>query len=163
MSPPYLPIYGITLPFQVNLHVPSLKFQMNICFVCLDRSWSDRGRSVSSMLRGLFSWWVFIHSSLHERGGNRDSQSRNKKLEIIKQNSPRNVVGLDGTCRGFVTADVRRLRFEAIAKAVDSKGLVEMRDTSLPRFGPSGRGKSLRPACVVLDGVSITRERNRLT
>ena len=56
-------------------------------------------------------------------------------------------------------ADVRRLRFEAIAKTVDSKGLVETRDTSLPRFGPSRRGKSLRPACVVLIGVSITRER----
>ena len=41
------------------------------------------------MLRGLFSWWVFIHSSLHERGGNRDSQSRLKKLQIIKQNSHR--------------------------------------------------------------------------
>ena len=24
-SPPYLPLYGISLPFQVNLHVPSLK------------------------------------------------------------------------------------------------------------------------------------------
>ena len=43
----------------------------------------------------------------------------------------------DWVCRGFVTADVRRLRFEAIAKVVDSKGLIEMRDTSLPTFGPS--------------------------
>ena len=45
-------------------------------------------------------------------------------------------------CRGFVTADVRRLRFEAIAEAVDSKGLVETRDMSLPRFGTSGRVKA---------------------
>src|SRR3989337_2528138 len=60
MSPLYIPICGITLPFQVNLHVPPLKIQMNICFVCLDRSWSDRGWSVSSMLSGLFSWLVFV-------------------------------------------------------------------------------------------------------
>ena len=68
MSPPYLPICGITLPFQVNLHVPPLNIQMNIYFVCLYRSWSDMGRSISSKLSGLFSWGVFIHLSLHERG-----------------------------------------------------------------------------------------------
>jgi hypothetical protein len=27
-----------------------------------------QGRSISSMLSGLFSWWVFIHLSLHKRG-----------------------------------------------------------------------------------------------
>ena len=43
----------------------------------------------------------------------------------------------DHYCRGFITADVRRLRFEAIAKEVDSKGLNGTRDTSLPRFSPS--------------------------
>ena len=43
MSPLHLPICGITLLFQVNLHVPPLKFQMNICFVCLGCSWSDKG------------------------------------------------------------------------------------------------------------------------
>src|SRR3989337_1723614 len=55
MSPLYLPICGITLPFQVNLQVPPLNIQMNICFVCPHHSWSDRGRSVSSMLSGLLS------------------------------------------------------------------------------------------------------------
>src|SRR3989337_1594963 len=55
MSPLYLPICGITLPFQVNLQVPPLIIQINICFVCPYRSWSDRGRSVSSMLSGLLS------------------------------------------------------------------------------------------------------------
>ena len=31
------------------------------------------------MLGGLFSWWVFIHLSLHERvAGNRDAQSHNE-------------------------------------------------------------------------------------
>jgi len=39
---------------------------------------------------------------------------------------------------------------------VDSKGLNGTRDTSLPRFGPSCGGKSLRPAYIVLTGVSIT-------
>ena len=38
-----------------------------MCFVCLDRSWNDRRWSVSSMLSGLFSGWVFIHSPLHEK------------------------------------------------------------------------------------------------
>src|SRR3990170_6635991 len=68
MSPPYLPVCGITLPFQVNLHVPPLIIQISICFVCPYRSWSGSGWSVSSMLSGLFSRWVFIHLSLHERG-----------------------------------------------------------------------------------------------
>ena len=61
MSPLYLPICGITLPFQVNFHVPPLILQITICFVCPCHSWSNREWSVSSMLSGLFSWWVFIH------------------------------------------------------------------------------------------------------
>ena len=32
MSPPYLPICGISLPFQVNLYVPTLIFKMNFFF-----------------------------------------------------------------------------------------------------------------------------------
>ena len=32
MSPPYLPICGISMPFQVNLHVPTLIFQNNFPF-----------------------------------------------------------------------------------------------------------------------------------
>ena len=68
MSPLYLPICSITLLFQVNLHVPPIIIQISICFVCRSCSWNDRGWSVSSMLSGLFSRWVFIHLSLHERG-----------------------------------------------------------------------------------------------
>ena len=41
--------------------------------------------------------------------------------------------------------------------AVDLKGLNGTRDMNLPRFGPSDGGKSLRPACLVLTGLSITR------
>ena len=61
--------------------------------------------------------------------------------------------------RGFITADVRvnGLGFEAIANRVDSKGLIGTKDTDLPRFGPSSRGHSLRPACVCIACVSITR------
>ena len=40
---------------------------------------------------------MFIHSSLHERGGNRDAQSQNQKMQIIKPNAPGTVVGMDGT------------------------------------------------------------------
>ena len=35
--------------------------------MCLDRSWNDRRWSVSSMLSGLFSGRVFIHSPSHEK------------------------------------------------------------------------------------------------
>ena len=66
MSPPYLPICGILLPFQANLHVPSLIFKINFSFVCLFRSRSDEGWLIFSMLDVLFSRWVFIHLSLYE-------------------------------------------------------------------------------------------------
>ena len=66
MSPLYLPICGILLPFQANLYVPSLIFKINFSFVCLFRSWSGEGWLIFSMLDVLFSQWVFIHLSLHE-------------------------------------------------------------------------------------------------
>src|SRR3989337_4451189 len=34
MSPLYLPICGISMPFQVNLHVPTLIFQNNFSVLC---------------------------------------------------------------------------------------------------------------------------------
>ena len=40
MSPPYLPICGITLPFQVNLHVPPLKTSNKHPFLC---AWIAQG------------------------------------------------------------------------------------------------------------------------
>ena len=43
---------------------------------------------------------VYSLTTAWEKGGNRDSQSRNQKLQIIKQNSPRIDVGMDDTC-GF--------------------------------------------------------------
>ena len=96
MSPSYLPIYGITLPSYVNLHVPPLKTSKKVIrFVCLDHSWNDRRWSIASVLSGLFSGRVFIHSPSHEKmGGNRDAQSQTAKYKkefisyIIKQKLP---------------------------------------------------------------------------
>ena len=41
---------------------------------------------------------VYSLAIAREKGGNRDSQSRTKKMQITKQNSPGTIVGLDGTC-----------------------------------------------------------------
>ena len=41
----------------------TLNLQIITCFLCPNRSCSDWGLSVSSMVGGLFSWWVFIHLS----------------------------------------------------------------------------------------------------
>jgi hypothetical protein len=101
MSPPYLPICGISLPFQVNLHVPPLKFSNKLLFLCawLLMEWQE--------VVGIFhTKRVILRSSVYsliiarEKSGKRDSQSRNQKLQINKQNSPRIDVYLDGTC-GF--------------------------------------------------------------
>ena len=54
-------------------------FKIIFRFVCPYRSWSGRGWPIFSMLGVLFSRWVFIHLSLHERvAGNRDAQSHNE-------------------------------------------------------------------------------------
>ena len=66
MTPPYLPICGISVSFYANLHVPSLIFKINFSFVCSYRSRGGEGWPIFSMLHVLFSRWVFIHLSLHE-------------------------------------------------------------------------------------------------
>ena len=65
MSPQYLPICGISVPFQANMYVPSLVFKINFSFVCSYRSRGGEGWPIISMLDVLFSWIVFIHLSLH--------------------------------------------------------------------------------------------------
>ena len=65
MSPPYLPICGIYLPFQVNLYVPNSKPSNEILFCMLEQLMFQLGRSVSSMLGGLFSRGV--DSAPHSR------------------------------------------------------------------------------------------------
>ena len=47
--------------------MPPLKTSNKNPFVCLDHSWNDKRWSVSSMLSGLFSGRVFIHSPSHEK------------------------------------------------------------------------------------------------
>ena len=55
MSPPYLPICGIYLPFQVNLYVPNSKPSNEILFCMPEQLMYQLGLSISSMLGGLFS------------------------------------------------------------------------------------------------------------
>ena len=97
MSPLYLPICGIYLPFQVNLYyVPNSKPSNEILFCMLEPLMFPLGLPISSMLGGLFSRGVDSTPHSRERAGNRDAQShdpkRSKKINIIKQNSPRAVV-----------------------------------------------------------------------
>ena len=87
-SPPYLPIYGITLPFQVNLHVPTLIIRINICLYARTAHGAT-GWSISSMLSGLFSRREFIHSSCTREAGNWDAQSCIQNKEKYNEtNSP---------------------------------------------------------------------------
>ena len=81
MSPLYLPICGILLPFYANLYVTSLIFKINFPFVCSYRSWNGR------------RWLIYFHARCvilkmsvyslviaREYGkGIRDAQSRNEK------------------------------------------------------------------------------------
>ena len=71
-----------------------------ICFMCLYRSWSHGERSISSMLSGLFSLWVFIHLSLHERLVIGMSSLVIKIKKNIINKLPRKVNCLEAT-RGF--------------------------------------------------------------
>ena len=67
MSPPYLPICGISMPFQANLYVPSLNFQNKFSLLCARTAHETVGSvQYFTMLDVLFSRWVFIHLSLHE-------------------------------------------------------------------------------------------------
>ena len=100
MSPSYLPICGIYLWFQVNLHVPNPKPSNDNLFCMLESLLYQLGLSISSMLGGLFSRWVDSAHHSREMAGNWDAQSHDQKIEIknnCKQNSPRTVVGIDGT------------------------------------------------------------------
>ena len=54
MSPPYLPIYGITLPSYVNLHVPNSKPSNEILFCMLEQLMLQLELPISSMLGRLF-------------------------------------------------------------------------------------------------------------
>ena len=67
MSPLYLPICGISMPFQANLYVPSLNFQNKFFLLCARTAHETVGSvQYFSILDVLFSRRVFIHLSLHE-------------------------------------------------------------------------------------------------
>ena len=93
--PPYLPICGIYLPFQVNLHVPNSKPSNNNLF-CMPESLMQRLGAVSIF----HARWVILKMSglrssfMRKMAGNRDAQSHDQKIKIksknnCKQNSPR--------------------------------------------------------------------------
>ena len=79
MGPPYLPIYGIYLPCQVNLYVPNSKPSNEILLYMLEQLMYQLGLSISSMLGGLFSRGADSAPHSRERAGIRDAQSHDQK------------------------------------------------------------------------------------
>src|SRR3989337_842673 len=80
MSPPYLPICGISMPFQVNLHVPTLIFKNEFPF-CVPVPLMKR-QGVANIFHArcvILKMSVYSLVIAREYGGNRDAQSRNEK------------------------------------------------------------------------------------
>ena len=91
MSPPYVPICSIYLPFQVNLYVPNSKPTNEILLCMLEQLMFQLGLPISSMLGGLFSRRADSAPHSRERAGNRDAQSHalcKLNQNNCKQNSP---------------------------------------------------------------------------
>src|SRR3989337_2504910 len=80
MSPPYLPICGISMPFQVNLHVPTLIFKNEFPF-CVPVPLMKR-QGVANIFHArcvILKMSVYSLVIAREYGSNRDAQSRNEK------------------------------------------------------------------------------------
>ena len=82
-----------------KLHVPPLNFKWTYVFC----AWTTHGAIGAVSI--FHAKWVILMMGVYsltfaQEGGNRDAQSWNQKLQIIKQNSPMIVVGRDST-RGF--------------------------------------------------------------
>ena len=80
MSPLYLPIYGIAMPFQVNLRVPTLNFKILFLF-CVPVPLMKR-KGVANIFHArcvILTMSVYSLVIAQECGGNRDAQSRNVK------------------------------------------------------------------------------------
>ena len=92
MSPPYLPICGIYLLFQVNLYVPNSKPSNEILFCMLEQLMYQLGLSVSSMLGGLFSRGVDSAPHSRENGWSQGCPVPCSNQNYWKQNTPRIVV-----------------------------------------------------------------------
>ena len=100
--PPYLPICGIYLPFQVNLHVPNSKPSNNNLFCMLESLMQRLGvvsifhaRWVILMMSGLRS------SFTRKMAGNWDAQSHDQKIKIkskiIANKTPSRLLLVGGT------------------------------------------------------------------
>ena len=103
MSPPYLPIYGIYLSFQVNLYVPNSK-PSNKYLVLYARiaHVSTRVVRIFHVRRVILKRSGLRSSFMRKMAGNRDAQSHDQKDQNqtknnCKQNSPRTIVSMDGT------------------------------------------------------------------
>ena len=81
MSPPYLPICGISVPFQVNLYVPTLIFQNEFPF-CVPVPLMKQQGVVNIFHARCVILKMSVYSLVIAREygkGNRDAQSRNEK------------------------------------------------------------------------------------
>ena len=103
MSPPYLPICGISMPFQANLYVPSLNLQNKFSLLCACTAHETVGSiQYFSMLGGLFSRYVLIHYHSRESGWYSGCPVPCSKIKskYNKTKLPQDCVCMDGT-RGF--------------------------------------------------------------
>ena len=85
MSPPYLPICGISMPFQANLYVPSLNLQNEFSLLCARTAHETVG-SVQYFFHArcvIFKMSVYSRVIAGECGGNRDAHSWNEKGKNI--------------------------------------------------------------------------------
>ena len=100
--PPYLPICGIYLPFQVNLHVRNSKPSNNNLF-CMPESLMWRLGAVSIF----HARWVILKMSglrssfMRKMADNRDAQSHDQKIKIkskiIANKTPPGLMLVGGT------------------------------------------------------------------
>ena len=100
--PPYLPICGIYLLFQVNLHVPNSKPSNNNLF-CMPESLMQRLAAVSIF----HARWVILTMSglrssfTRKMAGNWDAQSHDQKIKIkpkmIANKTPPGLMLVGGT------------------------------------------------------------------
>ena len=88
MSPPYLPMCGIYLPFQVNLHVPLSKSSRNNLFCMLEPLiWWQGTTGIFHARRVILDMCLF--TIIHEKGvGNWNSQFHAQIEKIIETKLP---------------------------------------------------------------------------
>ena len=99
MSPPYLPICGIYLPFQVKLYVPNSKPSNEILFCMLEQLMFQLGLPISSMLGVLFSRGVDSAPHSRENGWSPGCPVPcSNQIKIIANETPPGLLLVGGTC-----------------------------------------------------------------